>query len=105
MIKRKYLISISIVSAIICCVVVYYYLFSLQEISGLYTERSKAIILSLKQDFLKSTVNNLITQIDTSKSTKKPKYNAGIKENTKPVTNVPAGAYSTKALPNPCGRA
>ena len=70
-IKRKYMISISIVSAIICCVVVYYYLFSLQEISGLYTERSKTIILNLKKDFLKSTVNNLITQIDTSQNTKK----------------------------------
>ena len=90
MIKRKYLISISIVSAIICCVVVYYYLFSLQEISGLYTERSKAIILSLKQDFLKSTVNNLITQIDTSKSTKKEYMNTMV-ANTSAIFGLKQG--------------
>lgn len=89
-IKRKYMISISIVSAIICCVVVYYYLFSLQEISGLYTERSKSIILNLKKDFLKSTVNNLITQIDTSQNTKK-EYMRSMVANTSAILSLEQG--------------
>jgi len=89
-IKRKYMISISIVSAIICCVVVYYYLFSLQEISGLYTERSKSIILNLKKDFLKSTVNNLITQINTSQNTKK-EYMRSMVANTSAILSLEQG--------------
>ena len=89
-IKRKHMISISIVSAIICCVVVYYYLFSLQEISGLYTERSKSIILNLKKDFLKSTVNNLITQINTSQNTKK-EYMRSMVANTSAILSLEQG--------------
>lgn len=49
---------------------VYYYLFSINEVSNIYTGKTKEVIIDLKKDFLKDTINNLISEINVERAEK-----------------------------------
>lgn len=54
-----------------------FYLFSIDKIGQIYLGSSRDVICSIKKDFLKDTVNNLVTEIDlkrTAKSKNVEKY-------------------------------
>lgn len=51
----------------ICAVMVCFYLFSIDKVGEIYIGKSKEAIYSIKKDFLKDTVNNLISEIDTKR--------------------------------------
>lgn len=54
---------------------VYYYLFSINEVSNIYAGKTKEVIIDLKKDFLKDTVNNLISEINVKRTEKKEEMN------------------------------
>lgn len=47
-----------------------YYLFSIQKVSTIYIDKTQDTILQMKKDFIKDTVNNLLTEIDTERKAK-----------------------------------
>jgi diguanylate cyclase (GGDEF)-like protein len=47
-----------------------FYLFSIDKVGEIYLGKSKEAIYSIKKDFLKDTVNNLISEIDMKRTTK-----------------------------------
>lgn len=47
-----------------------FYLFSINEVSEIYIGKTQQTILQTKKDFLKDTVNNLISEIDYERKTK-----------------------------------
>ncbi|MEY8353966.1 sensor domain-containing diguanylate cyclase [Lachnospiraceae bacterium 54-53] len=69
-IRRKYVISITIIVSIICTVMVCFYLFTIDKISNIYIDKSREAIYSIKKDFLKDTVNNLISEIEMKREAK-----------------------------------
>jgi diguanylate cyclase len=69
-IRRKYKIFLTIISSIICAVMVCFYLFSIDKIGDIYIGSSKKVICSIKKDFLKDTVNNLVSEIDSKRTAK-----------------------------------
>ncbi len=69
-IRRKYTIFLSTIISIICAVMVYFYLFSIDKVGDIYIEKSEEAIYNLKKDFLKDTVNNLISEIELRRAAK-----------------------------------
>ncbi|KEZ91489.1 diguanylate cyclase [Clostridium sp. WB02_MRS01] len=49
---------------------VYFYLFSIDKVGDIYIEKSEEAIYNLKKDFLKDTVNNLISEIELRRAAK-----------------------------------
>lgn len=49
----------------VCC-----YLFSINKVSSIYTDRTQKIILNMKKEFIKDTVDNLIAEIDSEREHK-----------------------------------
>ncbi len=86
-IKRKYTVISLIIAGITCFVAVYFYLFSINKVSDIYIGTTHDTILDLKKDFLKDTVNNLISEIDTEREAKKD-YVEKLVMNTSAVLNV-----------------
>lgn len=76
--KNKYRISTFIVSFIICLIVVYLNLMSHSKTQKIYLEQSQKIIIDLKKDFLKDTVNNVILEIDNLRNTKYDNYKKNV---------------------------
>lgn len=54
----------------ICTVMVCFYLFTIDKIGDIYIEKSRETIYSIKKDFLKNTVNNLISEIEMKRAAK-----------------------------------
>ncbi len=69
-IRRKYAIFLSTIISIICAVMVCFYLFSIAKVGDIYIEKSEEAIYNIKKDFLKDTVNNLISEIELRRSAK-----------------------------------
>ncbi|WP_324824607.1 diguanylate cyclase domain-containing protein [Sinanaerobacter sp. ZZT-01] len=69
-IKRRYtLLSIAIVS-VLCFICIIFYLFSINRIGDIYISTTNEMIYSTKKDFLKNTVDNLISEIDLKRKRK-----------------------------------
>ena len=69
-IRRKYTIVLSTTIGIICTVMACFYLFSIDKVGDIYIEKSEEAIYNIKKDFLKDTVNNLISEIDLRRAAK-----------------------------------
>jgi diguanylate cyclase (GGDEF)-like protein len=69
-IRSKYKFFLTIISSIICAVMVCFYLFSIDKVGDIYIGSSKKVICSIKKDFLKDTVNNLVSEIDIKRNKK-----------------------------------
>lgn len=72
--RNKYKISTIIVSCIICLIVVYLNLLSHEKTQKIYLEQTENVIIDLKKDFLKDTVNNVILEIDNLRKAKYSNY-------------------------------
>jgi diguanylate cyclase (GGDEF)-like protein len=71
MTKLQFKVGVAVIISAICLLVVSFYLFSIYEVSDVYKNETQKTILSLKKDFLKNTVNNLISEINITENTKK----------------------------------
>ncbi len=69
-IRRKYAIFLSTIISFICAVMVCFYLFSIAKVGDIYIEKSEEAIYNIKKDFLKDTVNNLISEIELRRAAK-----------------------------------
>ncbi len=69
-IRRKYAIFLSTIISIICTVMVCFYLFSIAKVGDIYIEKSEEAIYNIKKDFLRDTVNNMISEIGLSRTAK-----------------------------------
>lgn len=69
-IRSKYKFFLAIISSIICAVMVCFYLFSIDKVGDIYIGSSKKVICSIKKDFLKDTVDNLVSEIDIKRTLK-----------------------------------
>lgn len=67
--KNKYKIITFIVSAIICLIVIYLHLLSHKKTQKIYLQQTEKIIMDLKKDFLKNTVDNIFLEIDSLRET------------------------------------
>lgn len=76
--KNKYKINTFIVSTIICLIVIYLHLLSHQKTQKIYLQQTEKIIIDLKKDFLKDTVNNIFAEIDSLRETKYSNYKKNI---------------------------
>lgn len=85
-IKRKYTFVVAIITGIICYAVIYFYLFSITEVSNVYIDKTQETIIQMKKDFLKDTVNNLISEIDAERKSK--------------AENMERQVYNTSAIIN-----
>lgn len=72
--KNKYKMITFTVSAIICLIVIYLNFLSHQKTQKIYLQQTEKIIINLKKDFLKDTVNNVISEIDKLRETKYSSY-------------------------------
>lgn len=72
--KNKYRIGTLLATTIICLVVIYLNLLSHEKTQQIYLDHTKEMIINLKKDFLKDTVINLSTEIDTLRETKYNNY-------------------------------
>ena len=73
-VRNKYKISTIIVSCIICLIVVYLNLLSHEKTQEIYLQQTEKLIIELKKDFLKDTVDNVILEIDNLRQTKNSNY-------------------------------
>ena len=69
-IRRKYTIFLSTIISIICTVMACFYLLSIDKVGDIYVEKSEEAIYNIKKDFLKDTVNNLISEIELRRAAK-----------------------------------
>ena len=69
-IRRKYTIFLSTIIGIICTVMACFYLYSIDKVGDIYIEKSEEAIYNIKKDFLKDTVNNLISEIELRRTAK-----------------------------------
>lgn len=72
--KNKYKISTLIVSLIIGVMVLYLNFVSHDKTQEIYLAQTKSIVIDLKKDFLKDTIENVILEIDTLRKTKYENY-------------------------------
>lgn len=57
--------------SIICTVMVCFFIFSINRVGNIYIEKSEETIYNIKRDFLRDTVNNLISEIELRRLAKK----------------------------------
>lgn len=76
--KKKYKITIFIISAIICLIVIYLNLLSHERSREIYLKQTKKIVINMKKDFLKDTVNNILSEIDNLRASKQNSYKKNI---------------------------
>ncbi len=69
-INRKYIISTITLVVLICFTMISFYLFSIGQISDIYSGETYETIYNLKEDFLKDTINNVILNIDLDRKAK-----------------------------------
>ncbi len=87
MMRRKYIISLSIITSIVFLIMIYFFLFSINKVGDIYLEKTKETILELNKDFLKDNVNNLICEIDTARVSR-TKYMEKLVGNTAAIINL-----------------
>jgi len=76
--KNKYKIITFIVSTIICLIVIYLHLLSHQKAQKIYLQQTEKVIIDLKKDFLKDTVENIFSEINSLRKTKYNNYKKNI---------------------------
>lgn len=69
-IKLKYTAITIIIMVMICSATIFFFLFSLAEVGNIYIGKTDETILELKKDFIRDTVNNLITEINNQRKIK-----------------------------------
>jgi len=62
------------VSSIICLIVIYLIVLSHEKTRKIYLKQTEKIIINLKKDYLKDTVNNIFLEIDKLRETKYDNY-------------------------------
>ena len=65
-----YQISVFIVVLLICLAVIYLHLYSYEETQKIYLSQTEKVILNIKKDFLRDTVNNIFLEIDGIRETR-----------------------------------
>ncbi len=70
---RYRIVSIAIIT-LICIVISLFYLFFYLQIGEIYTNETRFSIVELKKAFLKNTVDNLIQEIETTRSIEAERY-------------------------------
>ena len=70
MIKRKYTLFTLTLTSVILITVIAFYLFSIDKVSEIYIDETREAILQTKKDFLKDSVNRLISEIDYQRKAK-----------------------------------
>lgn len=76
-----------LLTSIIFSVSVSYFIFSMNKVSDIYLSKTQETILNMRKDFLKYTVNNLISEID-SKIKIKTAYMDKLVTNTSVIINL-----------------
>lgn len=61
--RNKHKITTFIVSSIICLIVIYLKLLSHNKTQKIYLQQREKTIIDLKKDFLKDTVNNILSSL------------------------------------------
>ena len=61
--RNKHKITTFIVSSIICLIVIYLNLLSHNKTQKIYLQQTEKTIIDLKKDFLKDTVNNILSSL------------------------------------------
>ena len=72
--KNRYKITTIIVSSIICLIVIYLHLLSHDKTQEIYLQQTEKIIIDLRKDFLKDTVDNVFLEIDSLRESKRKSY-------------------------------
>lgn len=72
--KSKYNILSFVAAIIICLVVIYLHLLSYDKTKGIFLEQTKNIVVDMKKDFLKDTVDNVFLELDMLRETKYESY-------------------------------
>jgi cell division protein YceG involved in septum cleavage len=65
--KKTYIITKVIVVIVVCLVVGYASWLSLQKVGDVYLDETERAISEIKQNFLKTTVENIIREIDVTR--------------------------------------
>lgn len=65
-----YQISVFIVVLLTCLAVIYLHLYSYEETQKIYLSQTEKVILNIKKDFLRDTVNNIFLEIDGIRETR-----------------------------------
>nr|WP_300003588.1 sensor domain-containing diguanylate cyclase [Tissierella sp.] len=73
--RNKHKITTIVVASTICLIVIYLHLLSHDKTQQIYLNQTEKIIIDLKKDFLKDTVNNVLSEIDKLRETKYYNYN------------------------------
>ncbi|MDF2802511.1 MAG: diguanylate cyclase [Anaerocolumna sp.] len=68
-IKRKYILVLTIISSVLFLAMIYFFLFSINKVSGVYRSKTQETIVDMNKDFMKDTVNNLISDIEIERKT------------------------------------
>lgn len=76
--KNKYRITTFIISLTVCLIVIYLHLLSHKKTQKIYLQQTEKIIIDLKKDFLKNTVDNIFLEIDSLRETKYSDYKRSI---------------------------
>lgn len=77
----------TLITNIALFVIVSYFVFSINKVSNIYVNSTQETILKMRKDFLKYTVNNLISQIDNKIKTKTG-YMDKLVSNTSVIINL-----------------
>lgn len=73
--RNKFKVTTFIIVSIISLMVIYLHLFSHRQTQEIYVGQTKKVIIDLKKDFLKDTVNNIFFEIDKLRETKNNNFN------------------------------
>lgn len=76
--KNKYRIITFVAATVICLTVIYLHLLSHEKTQKIYLDQTEKIIINLKKDFLKDTVNNVFLEIEMLRQTKYDNYKKNI---------------------------
>jgi diguanylate cyclase (GGDEF)-like protein len=88
-IKVKYRIITMSLIVLICAIISYVYLVSTDELATLYKEQTLESIKDTKKAFLKDTVNNLISEIDMLRESRRQFYNDLVAASAGRFKNLP----------------
>lgn len=72
--KNKYNVLSFVAAIVICLVVIYLHLLSYDKTKGIFLEQTKNIVVDMKKDFLKDTVDNVFLELDMLRETKYESY-------------------------------
>ncbi len=89
MMKRNYVFVSVAITSVIFLIMIIFFLSSINRVSDIYMDKTQETVLNLKKDFLKGTVNNLISEID-SEIEIKTKYVDRMVANAEVILNLKA---------------